>query len=153
MIIRRRYLHDVHADQINADQSAQDTESLYRGQTARYRSAGARSERGVQTIYVESQINRMVSNAGANAFYQCVDSCRRHIGRRHDIVAQRIVIGRADTNLDRVVRKYNAFLGSLIEHCAVVDAFVRAWPRIGVRIEMQQSEWSMFFVMRPQARI
>ena len=76
MIIGRRDLDDVGANQVQALQSAQYADQLATGHAGNLGRTGTRRMRGVEHIDIDRQVERMVTDAVTDSFDDVVDTVR-----------------------------------------------------------------------------
>ena len=66
VVVGRRDLDDVGADDVQADEAAQGVEQFPAGQAAGFRGAGTRGVGGVEDVDVDGDIDRRVAQSGAH---------------------------------------------------------------------------------------
>src|SRR5687767_7636903 len=79
MIIRRRHLNEVHADEIDAREPAQNGQGLVGREAAWHGRTGAGCEGRVETVDIESEIDGMVAEDARDFRPDLLEAHRMHL--------------------------------------------------------------------------
>ncbi|ABU75702.1 hypothetical protein ESA_00404 [Cronobacter sakazakii ATCC BAA-894] len=151
LVVCRCHFHNIHTDDVQILNAAQQFQRAIGGQAANHRRAGARCERRIQAVDVERQVYRHVAD---NLFHLChhiVNGAVVHLRRvQHGKAVVFVELG-TNTNLHRAGRIDQAFVRRGVEHGAVVK-FTAVGVGIGMRVEMHQRHFTEVLRVGAQQR-
>ena len=152
MIVGRRNLDHVGADDVDPGELPQHRQDLRRARPAGDRRAGARREGRVEAVDVEGHVGLLAAGALGDRIGD--------VGGAHllDLVAvddlDPVILRRvgADADLDRAVGIDDALAHGARDEGAVVDALAVVGPGVLMRVELHQRERAMHCSMRLEQR-
>ena len=148
VVVGRRHLDHVHADESEVDQPAQDALHLPGGQPADLGRAGARRKGRIERIDIEAEIGGRLADDLDDALG---DGRRAHLVDRLGVddgdalfdgpVADVLVDRRADADLDRAVRVDELGIDGVVEDRAVGVVLAEVLrPGVDVGVEMDERQ-------------
>ncbi len=146
-------LDHVHSDEVDTRKPPQHGGNLGRGQAAPDRRAGAGGICRIEGVYIEGQVGSGVAQSRTDTLDSRPGPVVMDETRVDPLDPEGWLILDPDTDLNRALGVDQAFPDGLVDDGPMIHPRrVIVFPGVGMRVELQQREWTVLRRMRPQYR-
>src|SRR5215207_2594781 len=155
LVVGRRYLDQIHPDEIYLLKIAEDRQGLMGRESPRHGGASARREGWIKTIDVEGQISGIAANRRSNLAGDLTGSGGVDAIGVNDVhpVGAFALIGGADAKLDRSAGVDQAVADGIVEHGSMINAAAGIGLDVAMGVEMDKRQRTVFGGMSPEKGI